>query len=70
MGKKVRIAIEEVMDIQRRKRRINRLQLSSIIWTKNGDDVSVDAETVREFALTGLLNTDFIQSGTFLKFKK
>jgi hypothetical protein len=70
MGKKVRIAIEEVMDIQKRKRRINRLKLSSIIWTLNGNDVPVNPEIVREWEFTGLNNTDFIQGGKFMKLKK
>ena len=60
--KKVQIAIEYVKWLQSERLRINKLKLSDIEWTENGEVLPISPNIIEKFEYTGLLNTDFINS--------
>jgi len=66
MGK-IKINIEEIFEIEERRRTINRLDLMDITFTLNGEPVNIDPRIKEEFAATGLNNIDFITSNYYLK---
>jgi hypothetical protein len=62
MSKKL-IQIEEIQSIVSRCSEINKLDLSEIIWTENGNELHIDSKIIEAFEYTGLSNMDFITSG-------
>ena len=67
MGKVI-IAIEEVQQLQDRRREINRPLLKDITWTKNGKPLKFPKEVIQEFEFTGLNNIDFIDGELYKSF--
>lgn len=55
------ISIEEIRDIQRRRREINDYDLEDIIFTFEGEPIQVSKEEVENFKYTGLNNIDFVE---------
>jgi hypothetical protein len=64
---KTKISIEEIRELVTRRKEINSLDLSDIIWTENGVELDIPDETVCEFWCTGLNNIDFISTGYYKK---
>lgn len=61
----IKITIEEVFELQKRRQRINKLPLEKIIWRKNGKPIVISKEIIEHWEFTGLNNIDFIISGAY-----
>lgn len=57
---KVRISVEEVIQIQKRRAQINKYSLEDITWTKKEKPILFSDSKVKDWNLTGLSNIDFI----------
>lgn len=55
----MRVDIEELENIEKRKRKINDYNFDNIQWFKEGKLILVSKEMNEKFQFTGLLNTDF-----------
>lgn len=66
---RVRIDIEEVQALQKRRREINALKLESIDFYKDGKKVDVPKYDIEEWKYTGLSNIDFMDVPTSEYFK-
>ncbi len=53
------------MIIKKELREINKVELSEIIWTKDGKVLSIPKKTIDDFEFIGLSNIDFITSGYY-----
>ena len=62
----MRVDLEEVRDIMKRRKRINNIPLQEIEWFENGKKIEIDLDTIDDFLFTGLNNIDFITSGYYL----
>ena len=56
----VKITIEEVEALQKRRREINHTPIEEIEWTENGKAIPVTPEQLDDFKFTGLCNIDFV----------
>lgn len=63
--KKVYIDIDDVLIMQRIRKRINKPNLSDIVWVRNGKEISVPKGLVDKWRWCGLSNCDFITSGAY-----
>jgi hypothetical protein len=61
MAEKTRVDIDQVLRLKAELRRINTLDLESVVFIHSGAPLMVDLEGIREFRFTGLNNTDFIE---------
>lgn len=59
---KIKIAVEDVMRIQKERRAINSLNFADIIWTYRGKPIKCSKQKRDDFGLCGLNNMDFITS--------
>ena len=57
----IRIAIEDVLELQAKRAAINTLPLGEIEWTQNGEVIPITPEQVEDFRFTGLSNTSFVE---------
>jgi hypothetical protein len=55
------VAFEYVKLIQEARRQINRLDFSSIVWTKKGRPLNIPQAKKDKWDLIGLNNTDFVE---------
>ena len=62
----MKIAIEEVQALQKRRSEINSIPLKEIEWTENGVVIPVTPEQLDSFDSTGLCNTDFVDFAWWL----
>ena len=58
----IKIAVEEVMRIQKERLAINKLNFSDIVWTYAGKPLEIPQKLLDDFELCGLNNMDFITS--------
>jgi hypothetical protein len=63
VASKVRIDIEEIEALQKRRREINALDLKDIEFFRNGEKVEVSYSAIREWDFVGLSNIDFVEMG-------
>ena len=56
----MKINIEDIKDLIRKKRRFNRLKLKNIIFYENGKKLNIPPEVIEEWEITGLNNVDFV----------
>ena len=62
------IRVSEILDIAKRQREINGMELTEIDFLdENGNIIKVDEKIVEDFRFCGLNNTDFITSKFYLK---
>jgi hypothetical protein len=61
----MKINVEEIIEQERRRREINRLELSEIEWFKDGVKLEVDPEDIEEWRFIGLSNVQFVTSCLF-----
>jgi len=57
---KIRVDLEEIRDIQDRRRAINRWNIQHIEFFENGKKIEISEEAIEHFKFTGLSNIDFI----------
>lgn len=58
----MRIDIEDVLKIEKGRKRVNSFPLEQIEWFKNNKPVTIDPKIIEEYSFTGLNNMDFIIS--------
>ena len=58
----MKVAIEEIKEIQARRQEINQMNLEDITFTENGEPVDIPEDLITAFRYTGLCNVDFITS--------
>lgn len=58
---RIRVDVEEVIDILNRRKKINSLDLASIDFYRNGVKVEVDQEKVKDWDFIGLTNVCFVE---------
>jgi len=63
--KKTRVDVEHVLEIQKQRLAINKLNFDEIEWYKDGKKLEIDKQTLDDFEFTGLNNTDFIISNSY-----
>lgn len=56
----MKINIEEILELQDRRAKINNALLSEIEFYENGIKIEIDPEVLEEWKFIGLNNTDFI----------
>ena len=56
----LQVDIDELIRVKTYLSEINRVDLSEIVWVKNGVKIDIKSEWIDEFQYTGLNNTDFI----------
>lgn len=56
----MKVTIEEILEMQKRRSEINSFDIKDIEWYENGVKVEVPNEYLDEWRFTGLSNTDFI----------
>ena len=57
-----KVDIEIALDIQRRRNKINDIEVSDLELYKNGKKIDIDPEKVKQFEFIGLSTMDFIIS--------
>ncbi len=67
MSEKIKIDIEDIFEIQERRRNINKLDFADIEFCSNGKPLNIDPKVREEFSFIGLDNMDFITSNYYLK---
>lgn len=60
-----RISIERLLNLKKELREINRLELSEIVWLKDGKVLDIPQKIIDDFKFIGLGNVDFITSGYY-----
>jgi hypothetical protein len=55
----MKINIEEIIELQKRRLEINNIDLDKIEWFRNGVKIEPSKEDIKEFKYTGLSNIDF-----------
>lgn len=60
MSKKTRVDVEDVLRIDKERRKINRISLEDIEWYENGVKLDISNEVLENFRFTALSNMDFI----------
>ncbi len=63
----VRVNIEDVQEIIRKRKRINKIPFDQIRWYKDGKVLFVPFSIASDFKYTGLNNTDFVATGAYKK---
>ena len=63
----IRVNIEDIFEIQDRRRIINNFDLMDIEFYADGDPIEIDPKVKKEFEFTGLNNIDFITSNYYLR---
>ena len=61
------ISVEYVLELQRQRAEINKLNLKDIIWTEGGEDLEIAPEVIADFEFTGLSNEHFITTNYYKK---
>lgn len=61
----MRIDIEYIYWLQRRRKEINELDLGEIQFYEEGVRIAIPKNIIKDFELTGLNNIDFITSGYY-----
>lgn len=56
----MKVTIEEILEMQKRRSEINSFDIKDIEWYENGFKIDVPSESLDEWRFTGLSNTDFI----------
>lgn len=64
-NKKVKINVEEIKRIQKRRAEINKLDLQNIEFYEDGVKLDISPEKIKEFSFIGLNNVDFIALGFY-----
>ena len=67
MGETIRINIEDIFEIEERRRSINKLELEDIEFCSNGVPLDIDPKVTEEFNFVGLNNIDFITTNYYLR---
>lgn len=62
---RVRIDIEEIKALQKRRKEINAIELADIDFYENGVKVVVSSPTVEDWNFVGLSNIDFIEHAEY-----
>lgn len=62
---KIHIDVEDVLDIDKRRKAFNLLTLEDIEFYEKGVKISIDPEILPNFRFMGLSNLDFITSGYY-----
>jgi hypothetical protein len=55
----MRVSVEDIIELRKRRQAINNTPLEEIEWTRNGEVVEVTEEDVEGWKFTGLSNFDF-----------
>jgi len=63
----MRIDLEEIRELVKRRKEINSIPLEKIEWFEDGKPVKIDKRIVENFLITGLNNIDFITSNYYLR---
>lgn len=63
----IKVSIEEIIEIDTRRRQINSYPLDKIIFTKEGKVVNIPEELINDWDFTGLNNIGFITSGKYIE---
>lgn len=66
----MRVSIKNVKYLQEELKKINSVLLEDIRWYDGDTLLNINEKIIKEFAFTGLNNTDFIASGYYKKGKK
>lgn len=61
------VTIQEVLELQSKRARINRVPLSEIEWYDWDEKIVIPKEVIESFEFTGLSNIDFITSNYYKK---
>ncbi len=56
---KIVIQIEEIMEMQKRRKEINSIPFENIIFTKNNIPIEISESKKKKWKFSGLNNTDF-----------
>ena len=67
MSGKIKVNIEEIFEIEERRKLINRLDLMEIEFCVDGEPIKIDPKVRKKFEFTGLNNIDFITSNYYLR---
>jgi hypothetical protein len=67
LGGNMRVDLEEVWDIVKRRKAINAPMIEEIEWYEGGVKLEIDPKVSAEFSDIGLNNIDFITSGFYKK---
>jgi hypothetical protein len=54
------INVEEVFAAIKERHRINAVPIEEVTWMHYGREISIPDDALTEFAMTGLINTDFV----------
>jgi hypothetical protein len=65
LGGNMRVDLEEVWDIVKRRKAINAPMIEEIEWYEGGVKLEIDPMITRDFFFIGLNNMDFITSGFY-----
>ena len=67
IGKKDCVSVEFVIQMDEFRHEVNKIPFEKIKWYKDGELLEIDAKIIKDFAMTGLNNVDFITSGEYLR---
>jgi len=67
MSKKIKVDIEDIFEIEERRRSINELDLKDIEFCSKGVPLDIDPRVTEEFKFVGLNNIDFITTNYYLR---
>jgi len=62
----MKVNIEEIIGMKKRRADINEANLEDIEWYKDGEKISIDEKTLKDYRFTGLNNTNFIEYEYYL----
>ena len=67
MKKKQIVPIEWIEYLQEERKKINKMDIRNIKFFKNGEEIKIDKEIIKDFEFIGLSTVDFINSGFYKK---
>ena len=63
----MRVDLEHIEYLRSERHKINSVELETIEFYENGEQIDIDPRNVRDFWYCGLNNIDFISSGYYLR---
>lgn len=58
---KTRVSVEKVEAAREYLRTVNKIPLEDIVWTRQGRDIEVADEMIKDWKFVGLSNADFVE---------